>query len=139
MRLSIQKIKTIHSTNLSSLSLVWTNDDDCKLVQLVKSTSKPNDKVSFKTRLKQLDWNKIAFKSYSAKDCEERFQNHLNHIRRHRNMHEIVSDIETNVQKCQLKKPLNSYQLFIQEQFPDVKSDGNFVSSVKNSIFFSFF
>ncbi|XP_031617332.1 nucleolar transcription factor 1-B-like isoform X2 [Contarinia nasturtii] len=110
----------------------WSSDDDRKLVQKVKSTSKQSDKVSYKTRLKQLDWNEIAFKSYSAKDCENRFQNHLKHVRRHRNLNEIVTDIETNIKKCPIKKPLNSYQLFIQDQLTHVKSSGDFSETMKN-------
>lgn len=113
----------------SSITFIgWSSDDDRELVQKVKSTTKQADKVSYKTRLKQLNWNDIAFKSYSGDECEKRFQNHLKHVRRHRNLNEITTDIETNIKKCPLKKPLNSYQLFIQDQLTNVKSSGDFVS-----------
>lgn len=84
--------------------------------------------MSYKTRLKQLDWKTIAFKGYSADDCEQRFQNHLKHVRRHRNLSEITADIEINIKKCPVKKPLNAYQLFVQDQLTNVKTSGDFVS-----------
>lgn len=113
---------------MKCFSIGWSSDDDRELVQKVKSTSKENDKVSFKTRLKQLKWTTIAFKNYSADDCKKRFDSHLKHIRKHRNLSEIATDIEANIKKCPLKKPLNSYQLFVQEQLANVKSSGDFVS-----------
>lgn len=87
--------------------------------------SKTNDKVSFKTRLKQFDWKKIAFQNYSAKDCEDRFNVLMKPVRRHRNLNDIAVDIETTITK--VKKPLNSYQLFVQDQLSKVTSDGDFV------------
>lgn len=106
----------------------WSTDEDQELVKKVKETTKEQDKVSYKTRLKQLDWRTIAFKAYSADECEKRFHNHLKHVRRHRNLSEITTDIETNIKKCPLKKPLNAYQLFVQDQLTNVKSSGDFVS-----------
>lgn len=124
-------IKTLFRTNCSNSFplLGWSSEDDRELVQKVKSTSKDTDKVSYKTRLKQLNWNNIAFKSYSGDECEKRFQTHLKRVRRHRNLNEIATDIEANIKKCPLKKPLNSYQLFIQDQLANVKSSGDFVSA----------
>lgn len=75
-----------------------------------------------------MKWQDIAFKSYSAYDCEKRFQSHLKNVRRYRNLNEIATDIETNIKKCPLKKPLNSYQIFIQDQLTNVRSSGDFVS-----------
>lgn len=75
-----------------------------------------------------MNWSDIAFKSYTPDECEKRFKSHLKHVRRYRNLNEIATDIETNIKKCPLKKPLNSYQLFIQDQLTNVKSSGDFVS-----------
>lgn len=114
------------------ICLDWSSDEDRELVEKVKATSKDTDKVSYKTRLKQLNWNEIAFKSYSADDCEKRFQGHLKHVRRHRNLSEISEDIAANIKKCKLKKPLNSYQLFVQDRLTNVQSSGDFVSNLYN-------
>lgn len=88
--------------------------------------SRVNDKVSFKSRLKQFDWNKIAFQNYSAKDCKDRFNILMKHVRRHRNLNEMAVDIEITMTK--VKKPLNSYQLFIKDQLSKVTTTGDFVS-----------
>lgn len=105
----------------------WSSDDDRELVEKVKSTSASTDKVNYKTRLKQMNWNNIAFKNYTAEDCEKRFTDHLKSVRRHRNLNEIAVDIEANIKKCPIKKPLNSYQIFVQEQLANVTTSGDFV------------
>lgn len=110
------------------LSIIgWSSDDDHELVEKVKSTAKENDKVNYKTRLRQMDWKEIAFKNYTAEDCEKRFTDHLKHIRRYRNLSEVVVDIEANIKKCPLKKPLNSYQLFVKDQLMNATTSGDFV------------
>lgn len=112
---------------LCSFEIVgWNSHDDRTLVIKVKSMTKTNDKVSFKARLKQFDWSKIAFQNYSAKDCEDRFNTLMKHVRRHRNLNEIAVDIETVMIK--VKKPLNSYQLFIQDQLSKATDNRDFVS-----------
>lgn len=112
-----------------SLKIGWSSDDDRELVQKVKSTAKKeNDKVNYKTRLNQVDWNGIAFKAYTPEECKSRFYSHLKNVRHWRTLSEIAIDIEANIKKCPLKKPLNSYQLFVQEQLANVKSSGDFVS-----------
>lgn len=79
--------------------------------------------------MKTLDWETIAFKSYSGTECEKRFKIHLKNVRRHRNLSEIVNDVEINIKKCPIKKPLNAYQLFIQDQLTKQTTQGDFVSS----------
>lgn len=106
----------------------WHSQDDRTLVEKVKSISKPNDKVNFKIRLKQFDWAQIAFQNYSAKECEDRFNTLMKCVRPHRNLNEIAADVEITLTKSKLKKPLNSYQLFVQEQLTKVTTTGDFVS-----------
>lgn len=100
----------------------------------MKAYAKPNDKVQYKTRLKQLDWSNIAFKNFSAEDCAKRFEKHLKNVRHHRNLDEIVTDVQANLKKCPVKKPLNSYQLFIQEQLTAAEYSGDFVSFLQHVV-----
>lgn len=119
----------VANNNSSSFSNAgWNSNDDRMLVRKIKDFSKTNDKISFKARLKHVDWGEIAFKHYSPKDCEDRFNMHMKQVRLFRTLNEIAVDIETKINKCPLKRPLNSYQLFIQEQLLDVKYSGDFVS-----------
>lgn len=106
----------------------WSSDEDHTLVEKVKSISKQNDKMNYKSRLKQINWLDIAFKKHTAEDCEKRFMDHLKKVRRHRNLNEIAGDIEVNITKCPIKKPLNSYQIFIRDQLTNTTSSGDFVS-----------
>lgn len=114
----------------------WNSDDDNELISKVKSLSKENDKVNYKTRLTQFDWSAVTFKRYSSKDCEKRFKCHLKNVRRYRTFSEIIKDVELNVKRCPVKKPLNSYQLFIQEQLATAKTSGDFVCTTGKYIFF---
>lgn len=106
----------------------WNTDDDSELVKKVKATCRTGDKASYKTRMRTLDWETIAFKKYSGKECENRFKVHLKNVRRHRNLSEIVNDVESNIKKCPIKKPLNAYQLFIQDQLSNQTAQYDFVS-----------
>lgn len=102
----------------------------------MKALTKANDKVNFKTRLTQLDWSGVAFKNHSSNDCEKRFKCHLKSVRRYRTLSEIVTDVEANIKKCPIKKPLNSYQLFIQDKLASVTSEGDFVCINWNTLCF---
>lgn len=106
----------------------WTSDDDRLLVEKIKATLKENDNVNFKTRLKQFDWKQIAFKKYSAKDCENRFNAHLKRVRRYRNLKEIVVDVETNIKKARDGEGLSAYHVFVQEQLTKATTSADFVS-----------
>lgn len=76
----------------------------------------------------KLDWDAIAFKKYSAVECLERFKKYVKCVRRVRNLNEIVDDVEAHINRCPIKKPLNSYQIFIKDQLSTIRSCGDFVS-----------
>lgn len=122
-------------TDVISKLIDWSSDDDHELVVKVKERTKSNDKVNYETRLTQFDWSEIAFKNHSSEDCKKRFKCHLRKVRRYRTFFEVVTDVETNIKKCPIKKPLNSYQLFmIQDQLANATSSGDFVSDALRSV-----
>lgn len=106
----------------------WTNDDDRLLVERIKATLKENDNVNFKTRLKKIDWKQIAFKKYSASNCEDRFETHVKRVRRFRILKEIVVDVEENIKKARAGEGLSAYHVFVQEQLSKATSSADFVS-----------
>lgn len=81
-----------------------------------------------------MNWSEIAFKHYTAEDCEKRFADHLKHVRRHRNLNEVATDVEANIKKCLLKKPLNSYQIFVQDQLANATTSGDFVCTSMDAL-----
>lgn len=121
-------LNCLHHFFFSHQCVDWNNDDDRSLVEKIKATLKENDNVNFKTRLKQVDWKHIAFKKYSAKDCENRFNAHVKRVRRYRNLEEIVVDIETNIKKARAGEGLSAYHVFVQEQLSKATTSGDFVS-----------
>lgn len=106
----------------------WNSDYDQELVGKIKAIAKPNDKTNYKTKLKNLNWSDIAFKNFTGEDCKKRFNVHLKQVRRHRTLNEITADIEANIKKCPVKKPLNSYQIYVQDQLLNATHQGDFVS-----------
>lgn len=108
--------------------VVWNSDDDRALIEKVKAISEANDKLSYKTRIKQIDWKEIAFKKYSPEDCEKRFNTHLKGVRRCRNLNEIVIDMEINLKKKRSGETLTAYHFFVKEQLLSAKTCGDFVS-----------
>lgn len=115
--------------------LAWGSDDDRALMEKVKAISNANDKANFKTRLKQVNWKQIAFKKFSPKDCEDRFNSHLRRVRRYRTLNEIIDDIEVNIKKSRAAEGLSAYHVFVKEQLANAKSGIDFVSYFINAFY----
>lgn len=109
-----------HSLNQSKVSEnEWSITDEFQLVERLKNLSVYTDRIKYSTRMKQIDWNEIAFKNYSGPQCLDQFKKLIKHARLVRNLHEVVIDIESHLKKVPLKRPLNCYQLYVKDKFSD--------------------
>lgn len=115
------------------MQIGWSSSDEQELVKNIRQFTKKSDKLKYNTRLQRLDWSKIAFKKYSAKECQGRFAKYLKMVRTYRTLPEILSDVEEEIKRIPFKKPLNSYQLFVQDQLSNAQSSGDFVSIFNQS------
>lgn len=111
----------------------WSSGDEEELVKNIRQFTSKSDKVKYTTRVQRLDWSKIAFKKYTPKQCQSHFNNYLKNVRTYRTLHEVLSDVEEEIKKFPFKKPLNSYQFFIQDQLSKAHSSGDFVSTFVDS------
>lgn len=122
----------------------WNTDDDRALMEKVKAVSNSNasDRTSYKTRLKQIDWKEIAFKTYSPKDCKHRFDSHLRRVRHFRTLNEMIVDMQANIKNKRAAEGLSGYHIFVKEQLSNATAYADFVSvmlrmSIADSVIFS--
>lgn len=64
------------SLNVFSLHLpaVWAQDDLLKLLEAMKVALPLKDLTKYKTSESHLDWQKVAFNSYTAEMCKQKWQ-----------------------------------------------------------------
>lgn len=53
---------------------VWTQDDLLKLLEAMKVALPQKDLTKYKTSESHLDWQKVAFNSYTAEMCKQKWQ-----------------------------------------------------------------
>lgn len=110
------------------MQIGWSSEDEQELVKNIRQFTSKSDKLKYSTRVQRLDWGKVAFKKHTPAECQERFAKYLKMVRNYRTLHEILSDVEEEIKRIPFKKPLNSYQLFVQDQLSKAQSSGDFVS-----------
>lgn len=53
---------------------VWPQDDLLKLLEAMKVALPQKDLTKYKTSESHLDWQKVAFNSYTAEMCKQKWQ-----------------------------------------------------------------
>lgn len=53
---------------------VWVQDDLLKLLEAMKVALPQKDLTKYKTSESHLDWQKVAFNSYTAEMCKQKWQ-----------------------------------------------------------------
>lgn len=53
---------------------VWAQDDLLNLLEAMKVALPPKDVTKYKTSESHLDWQKVAFNSYTADMCKQKWQ-----------------------------------------------------------------
>ncbi len=53
---------------------VWEQDDLFKLLDAIKGNLPEKDLAKYKTSESHLDWEKVAFNSYSGEMCKQKWQ-----------------------------------------------------------------
>lgn len=54
--------------------LVWAQEDLLKLLEAMKVALPQKDLTKYKTSESHLDWQKVAFNSYTAEMCKQKWQ-----------------------------------------------------------------
>lgn len=106
---------------------VWEQDDLFKLLDAIKGNLPEKDLAKYKTSESHLDWEKVAFNSYSGEMCKQKWQEVSREIRKFRTLTEVILDAQDFVKNPYKgkklkkhpdfpKKPLTPYFRFFMEK-----------------------
>ncbi|XP_026063692.1 nucleolar transcription factor 1 [Carassius auratus] len=106
---------------------VWEQDDLLKLLECMKVNLPEKDLSKYKTSESHLDWEKVAFNSYSGEMCKQKWQEVSREIRKFRTLTELIVDAQDYVKNPYKgkklkkhpdfpKKPLTPYFRFFMEK-----------------------
>uniref|UniRef100_A0A673HDD2 Nucleolar transcription factor 1-like n=1 Tax=Sinocyclocheilus rhinocerous TaxID=307959 RepID=A0A673HDD2_9TELE len=105
----------------------WEQDDLLKLLDAIKGNLPEKDLAKYKTSESHLDWEKVAFNSYSGEMCKQKWQEVSREIRKFRTLTELIVDAQDYVKNPYKgkklkkhpdfpKKPLTPYFRFFMEK-----------------------
>uniref|UniRef100_A0A7N6AL80 HMG box domain-containing protein n=1 Tax=Anabas testudineus TaxID=64144 RepID=A0A7N6AL80_ANATE len=106
---------------------VWAQDDLLKLLEAMKMALPQKDLTKYKTSESHLDWQKVAFNSYTADMCKQKWQEVSKEIRKFRTLTELIFDAQDYIKNPYKgkkikkhpdfpKKPLTPYFRFFMEK-----------------------
>ncbi|XP_016368302.1 nucleolar transcription factor 1-like [Sinocyclocheilus rhinocerous] len=106
---------------------VWVQDDLLKLLDAIKVNLPEKDLTKYKTSESHLDWEKVAFNSYSGEMCKQKWKEVSREIRKFRTLTELIVDAQDYVKNPYKgkklkkhpdfpKKPLTPYFRFFMEK-----------------------
>uniref|UniRef100_A0A673HCP8 Nucleolar transcription factor 1-like n=1 Tax=Sinocyclocheilus rhinocerous TaxID=307959 RepID=A0A673HCP8_9TELE len=107
--------------------IAWEQDDLLKLLDAIKGNLPEKDLAKYKTSESHLDWEKVAFNSYSGEMCKQKWQEVSREIRKFRTLTELIVDAQDYVKNPYKgkklkkhpdfpKKPLTPYFRFFMEK-----------------------
>ncbi|XP_075767313.1 nucleolar transcription factor 1 isoform X3 [Pelodiscus sinensis] len=105
----------------------WSQEDMLTLLECMKGILPSNDGSKFKTTESHLDWDKVAFKDFSAEMCKMKWMEISTEVRKFRTLTEVIMDAEEHVKNPYKgkklkkhpdfpKKPLTPYFRFFMEK-----------------------
>ncbi|KAF5903787.1 nucleolar transcription factor 1, partial [Clarias magur] len=107
--------------------VVWAQDDLLKLLDAMKVNLPEKDLTKYKTTEAHLDWEKVAFNTYSAEMCKKKWLEVSKEIRKFRTLTELIVDAQDYIKNPYKgkklkkhpdfpKKPLTPYFRFFMEK-----------------------
>nr|XP_025041729.1 nucleolar transcription factor 1 [Pelodiscus sinensis] len=75
----------------------WSQEDMLTLLECMKGILPSNDGSKFKTTESHLDWDKVAFKDFSAEMCKMKWMEISTEVRKFRTLTEVIMDAEEHV------------------------------------------
>uniref|UniRef100_A0A8C1AIU0 Upstream binding transcription factor n=1 Tax=Cyprinus carpio carpio TaxID=630221 RepID=A0A8C1AIU0_CYPCA len=105
----------------------WEQNDLLKLLDAMKVNLPEKDLAKYKTSESHLDWEKVAFNSYSGEMCKQKWHEVSREIRKFRTLSELIVDAQDYVKNPYKgkklkkhpdfpKKPLTPYFRFFMEK-----------------------
>uniref|UniRef100_A0A8C9XZ15 Upstream binding transcription factor n=1 Tax=Sander lucioperca TaxID=283035 RepID=A0A8C9XZ15_SANLU len=106
---------------------VWAQDDLLNLLESMKLALPQKDLTKYKTSESHLDWQKVAFNSFTGEMCKQKWQEVSKEIRKFRTLTELIYDAQDYIKNPYKgkkikkhpdfpKKPLTPYFRFFMEK-----------------------
>ncbi|KAK1877739.1 Nucleolar transcription factor 1 [Dissostichus eleginoides] len=106
---------------------LWAQDDLLKLLEAMKLALPQKDLTKYKTSESHLDWTKVAFNSFTAEMCKQKWSEVSKEIRKFRTLTELIFDAQDYIKNPYKgkkikkhpdfpKKPLTPYFRFFMEK-----------------------
>uniref|UniRef100_A0A2M4BG07 Putative histone h1 n=1 Tax=Anopheles marajoara TaxID=58244 RepID=A0A2M4BG07_9DIPT len=100
---------------------LWSLAEYGKLVDQLRTVLPKNDKRSHSSRLKSIEWDKVAFDGHTAESVKEQTHSLLKKVRKFRTLAEMLEDVPQVIKKRMRadkpKGPLSSYIHFMKEVY----------------------
>ncbi|XP_049529806.1 nucleolar transcription factor 1-like [Anopheles darlingi] len=100
---------------------LWPAGEYEKLLNQLRSVLPKNDKRSHSSRLKVIEWDKVAFDGHSAENVKQQTYGLLKKVRKFRTLAELLDDVPQVIKKRMRaempKAPLSSYIHFMKEVY----------------------
>uniref|UniRef100_A0AAQ4QR52 Upstream binding transcription factor n=1 Tax=Gasterosteus aculeatus aculeatus TaxID=481459 RepID=A0AAQ4QR52_GASAC len=90
----------------------WAQEDLLKLLEAMKMALPQKDKSKYKTSESHLDWEKVAFNSFTADMCKQKWQEVSKEIRKFRTLTELIFDAQDYIKHPYKGKKLNTHPDF---------------------------
>ncbi|XP_037647539.1 nucleolar transcription factor 1 isoform X3 [Sebastes umbrosus] len=115
------------TTQEKGVIFVWAQDDLLKLLEAIKVALPQKDLTKYKTSESHLDWTKVAFNSFTADMCKQKWSEVSKEIRKFRTLTELIFDAQDYIKNPYKgkkikkhpdfpKKPLTPYFRFFMEK-----------------------
>ncbi|XP_070297218.1 nucleolar transcription factor 1-like [Salvelinus sp. IW2-2015] len=78
----------------STKDQVWTQDDLLNLLEAMKVNLPQKDLAKYKTSESHLDWEKVAFNSFTGEMCKQKWNEVSKVIRKFRTLTELIFDAQ---------------------------------------------
>ncbi|XP_075702155.1 nucleolar transcription factor 1-B-like [Rhinoderma darwinii] len=92
---------------------IWPQEDIVILLETMKTILPAQDHLKYKSTESHLDWNKLAFKTYTGDMCRQKWKEVTSEVRKFRTLTEVIEDAEE-----QVRHPYNVKQMKTHPEFP---------------------
>uniref|UniRef100_A0A8C2ZHL1 Upstream binding transcription factor n=1 Tax=Cyclopterus lumpus TaxID=8103 RepID=A0A8C2ZHL1_CYCLU len=112
---------------IGGISTLWAQEDLLQLLEAMQLALPPKDLTKYKTTESHLDWQKVAFNSFTAEMCKQKWLLVSKKIRKFRTLTELIFDAQDYIKNPYKgkkltkhpdfpKKPLTPYFRFFMEK-----------------------
>eukprot|EP00063_Salmo_salar_P074632 XP_014049467.1 PREDICTED: nucleolar transcription factor 1-like isoform X3 [Salmo salar] len=102
----------VNQREIIVVNQVWTQDDLLNLLEAMKVNLPQKDLAKYKTSESHLDWEKVAFNSFTGEMCKQKWNEVSKVIRKFRTLTELIFDAQDFIKNPYKGKKLKKHPDF---------------------------